>query len=49
LGPFFLSTAAERVRLSGAHCERAISSRSRRSVMSAFAFLGFFLGTDCLI
>src|SRR3954452_11276905 len=48
LGPFFLSAPAERAPLCAAHCERDGSPLSTRSVISALAFFGFFLGTDCL-
>jgi hypothetical protein len=48
LGPFFLSTVAERAPFGGAHCERAIWPFITRSVVSAAGFLGFFFGTACL-
>ena len=47
-GPFFLFAAADRAPLSGAHCDRGELALQTRSVISALAFLGFFLGTDCL-
>src|SRR3954451_22437789 len=49
-GPFFLVAAsvADRAPFSGAHCERATSPFSTRSVTSALGFFGFFLGTLCL-
>src|SRR5512132_321878 len=49
-GPFFFfaETSAARAPFNGAHCERAISPFSTRSVMSALGLLGFFVGTLCL-
>ena len=46
-GPFFLA-AATAAPFSGAHDERGICPLSTRSVISATAFLDFFLGSACL-
>ena len=47
-GPFFLLTAADRAPFCSAHCDRGGSPLSTRSVISAFGFLGFVFGVDCL-
>ena len=45
---FFFFAAAAEAPLIGAHSERGGSPLRTRSVISAFGFLGFVFGVDCL-